>query len=298
MTEAKTRWTVMEMLTWTTDYLQQKGFDHPRRNVEWLLSHVLGYRRLDLYANFDRPLTPGEIAEFKNYLKRRLSHEPLQYIVGETEFYGYRFKVTPNVLIPRPDTEVLVERVLQYGSAGSKEPLRILDVGTGSGNIALSLAMELTKKNRAYEVVAIDKSAEAIAIARENGTRLAATAVTYRDGDIFEDDFVVQLSPPFDVLVSNPPYLSSREYAACPEEVRQFEPRMALDGGDDGLLFYRRLAVIAKRCMAEGGAVFLEVGYDQAAAVAAIFNDAGYVETQIANDYNGIPRVVHITIGR
>lgn len=297
MSEVKTRWTVMEMMTWTTDYLQQKGFDHARRNVEWLLSHVLGYRRLDLYANFDRPLTAHEIAEFKNYLKRRLSNEPLQYIVGETDFYGYRFSVTPNVLIPRPDTEVLVERVLQFCSTRS-ESFRILDVGTGSGNVAISLAMELTKKSHAYEIVAIDKSAEAIAVARENGTRLAASVVTYREGDIFDDDCVAQLLPPFDVMVSNPPYLSSREYAACPEEVRQFEPRMALDGGDDGLLFYRRLAEIGHRCVATGGSIFLEVGYDQAQAVATIFKKAGWVETQISNDYNGIPRVVHVTKDR
>lgn len=298
MTETKNRWTVMEMLTWTTDYLQQKGFDHPRRNVEWLLSHVLGYRRLDLYANFDRPLTPDEIAEFKNYLKRRLSNEPLQYIVGETEFYGYRFTVTPKVLIPRPDTEVLVENVLQHCRTLPDGVLRLLDVGTGSGNIAISLALELTRQNRPHVIVSIDKSADAIAVARDNGAALNVTTADFRESDVFDDAAVAQLLPPFDVMVSNPPYLSPDEYAACPDEVRQFEPRVALDGGDDGLMFYRRLAAMAGSCVIPGGAVFLEAGYDQAPAVVDIFKGAGYVETQIANDYNGIPRVVHITIDR
>jgi len=296
MTEAKSRWTVLEMLKWTTDYLQQKGFENSRLNVEWLLSYVLQYRRLDLYANYDRPLTALEVAEFKATLKRRLAQEPLQYIIGETEFYGYRFRVTPDVLIPRPDTEVLVEKVLSHCLSRVDEPLRILDVGTGSGNIAIALAGELTKRGRSHQIVAIDQSADAISIARDNAARLGVETIEFQVGSILDDAFCTQFSSGFHVLVSNPPYLSGIEYAACPEEVRNHEPRAALDGGENGLMFYERLASAGRKWILQNGSIWLEVGYDQAASVERLFRAEGYVETQLANDYNGIPRVVHITV--
>ncbi len=284
-------WTALSMVKWTTDYLAERGFENPRLNAEWILSHVLSCRRLDLYADFERPLRASELAEYKNLLKRRLRHEPLQYLTGETEFFGLRILVTPDVLIPRPDTEVLVEQTLEAIGGHELRPVRILEIGTGSGNIAIALAVALQKRGTRFQIDSVDVSAAALAVGSQNAALHGVEAnIHFRHDDFLADEFDV--THPYDVIVSNPPYLSDTEYANTPDEVRLFEPRTALHASREGLIFYEKLAIEALRLMRTGSVMAVEAGYDQSQRVADLFREYGLIETEILNDYTGIPRVV------
>lgn len=281
----ESRHTVLSLLGRAADHLRSLGFDEARLHAELLLAHVLGLPRIGLYLNFDRPLTAEETDHFKKLFRRRLNHEPLQYILGETEFMGLRIVVDPRVLIPRPETELLVERALAFAAGLSGGPIAILDVGTGSGNIAVALAHRL----RSASVTALDVSADALRVAGGNVERHVPGRVELVTGDLFSD---VLPQRTFDLVVSNPPYIPLEEFPRLQPEVRNFEPRLATTDEGDGLRFHRRLVHLAWNFLKPGGAFMVEIGFGQAGAVSVLFSDAGFTGVDVTPDYAGIDRVV------
>lgn len=290
MLEEKTRvWTIRSLMKFAIDHLQRRGIDEARLNVELLLSHALQCQRIELYTNFDKPLAAEELKAFRSLYERRLNREPVQYIVGGASFMGMRFKVDSRVLIPRPETETLVEQamlVCQKASPG--QPLSIMEVGTGSGNIAISLA----KFVKGAKLWTIDVSEEALALARENAEYHGVSdKIVFERMDAFEpvDQLLLRR---FDLLVSNPPYVSAGEWEDLQQEVRRFEPRVAVSDWKDGLEFYRRLVELAPYLLRDQGTMVVEVGYGQAETVARMLSDARYEEVEIIPDLQRIPRVV------
>jgi release factor glutamine methyltransferase len=273
-------WTILKVLEWTKGYLAEKGVGNARLEAEWMLCELLGLDRVGLYVNFDKPLTERELAHFRGMVARRARREPLQYILGTQEFMGLDFEVNPAVLIPRHDTETLVEEAVRLGK-GAK---RVLDVGVGSGCIAVSLARLLP----GADVFGVEQSPEALAIARRNAAK-NGVAVTLREGSLFEP----MTGERFDLIVSNPPYIPTADLAELQPEVREFEPREALDGGPDGLDFYRLIIPAAPGYLTPGGWLLFEVGIGQGAQVLGLFKKTGrFGELFTANDPGGIERVV------
>ncbi|HET7462792.1 MAG TPA: peptide chain release factor N(5)-glutamine methyltransferase [Longimicrobium sp.] len=277
-------WTVMELVGWTANYLGEKGFHNPRLNAELLLAGTLGVKRLDLYLQFDRPLKADELASFKARLLRRAKHEPLQYIDGTAAFRDLVLTVDRRVLIPRPETEVLVQEVLDWAAAHGART--VLDVGTGSGAIALALASE-----GAFErVVAVDLSPDALEVARANAAAAAAgAAVDFRLGNVYE----AVGGERFDVIASNPPYVGTEERSSLDAEVRDWEPATALFAGAGGLEVIRPLVEQAPRHLAPGGLLALEIGAGQADAVRALVRATGaFAEPRVRRDLAGRDRIV------
>ena len=279
MNKESTIWTVLKVLDWTKGYLAEKGVENARLEAEWLLCAATGLDRVGLYVNFEKPLSEAELAACRGMVARRARREPLQYILGSQEFFGLDFAVTPAVLIPRHDTEVLVEEALRR-APGAK---RLLDIGTGSGCIAVALAKELP----AAEVFAVEKSPEALALAQQNASH-HAVRVTFCEGSLFEPVGEER----FDLIVSNPPYIPTADLESLQPEVRDFEPQGALDGGPDGLEFYRLLVPATPAHLSPGGWLMVEVGIGQAAAVWALFEKSGFGALFTAKDPAGIERVV------
>lgn len=275
------RWTLLRILKWTADYFGERGIDSPRLDAELLLAAALGLDRVGLYLNYDRPLTDTELDRFRDSVKRRAGHEPVQYILGSSEFWSLRLQIDRQVLIPRADTEVLVEEVL---ALMPNRPLRLLDVGTGSGAIAIALAHE----RPGWLITAVDISPAALNVARTNSALHNLTErIDFLEGDLAE------LPPgPFEMVVSNPPYIPSGDLDALMPEVRDHEPRLALDGGPDGLAAYRMLTGQAGRILAPGGWLAVEVGIGQAETVTEMFLAAGLEQVSQRDDYGGRPRVV------
>jgi release factor glutamine methyltransferase len=268
-------WTVRRVLTWTAQHFEKKDIDSPRLTAEVLLSFVLKLDRVRLYIDLDRPLDAAELAAYRALIERRIGGEPTQYLTGVKEFYNRRFQVDARVLIPRPETELLVEAVLQR--LPKDAPSRALDLCTGSGCIAVSLAAERPQAS----VWATDLSPDACALGRENAETLGVGGrVTVLAGDLF-----APLPPDarFDVVVSNPPYIATGELATLQAEVRR-EPRLALDGGADGLDLVRRVVSGARERLKPGGLLALEIGETQGAAVKALLTAAGYLEPRIERD--------------
>jgi len=250
-------WTILKVLQWTTGYFSRKGIDQPRANAEVLLAHALGLERIQLYLRHDQPLSPVELARYRQLVQRRAAREPTQYITGKQEFWSLELDVTPAVLIPRPETEVLVEAALEV--LGS-ESARVLDLGTGSGAIAIAIAHECPN----VQVVATDRSPEALAVAMRNvrkhgfKDRIALAAVAYFDA-------FTSLFPPFDLIVSNPPYIGENEFSDLAPEVSRFEPSTALlGGGAKGLDAIRRILMDTPDFLKPGGTLLLEIGQGQA----------------------------------
>ncbi|HPM58034.1 MAG TPA: peptide chain release factor N(5)-glutamine methyltransferase [bacterium] len=285
-------WTLLRMIQWSSDYLATRGFENSRLLSERLLAHVLELRRVDLYLQFDRPLTPAELAHYKQLFLRLVAHEPLQYLLGETEFMSLPFAVGPGVLIPRPETELLVEKALERARAvAAREGMvRIIDLGTGTGCIAVSLAKNVPEAS----LVAVDLSAAALEWAERNS---AAHGVSSRV-ELVEHDF--RNSPlsawrgGFDLAVSNPPYIRSGDWAGLAAEIRDHEPREALLGGEDGLDAYRNLAQILPMLLKTGGEALIEFGDGMSAAVVAIFKQAGFAGAEFFRDLAGRERLVHL----
>jgi release factor glutamine methyltransferase len=274
-------WTVLALLKWTANYFAGKGIENGRLDAELLLAEILHLNRIGLYLNFDRPVQSDELAAFRALIERRARREPIAYILGHCEFWSLTFKVGPAVLIPRGDTETLVEAALKVLPPGGT----LLDVGVGSGAIALALAHERPD----LSVEGIDLSPAALAIATENAQRLGlAERVALRQGNLFALDGSKQ----YDAIVSNPPYIASGEKATLMPEVRDFEPSLALFAGADGLDCYRALVPAAKALLKSSGTLLVEVGAGQATAVAELFAVAGYVEICTSRDLAGIERVV------
>jgi release factor glutamine methyltransferase len=273
-------WTVLKVLNWTKGYLAEKGVENARLEAEWLLCAALDVDRVGVYLNFDKPLSPAELASVRAMVARRARREPLQYILGNQEFMGFEFEVSPSVLIPRYDTGILVEEAVKRCS-GAK---RILDIGVGSGCIAIALAAALSEA----EVFGVEKSREALDLAAKNAKR-NGTAVRLFEGSLFEP--VQDLT--FDLIVSNPPYIPSGDIAGLQPEVRDFEPVEALDGGLDGLDFYRTIIPMAPDYLNADGWLMFEVGINQASQVLRMLEDSAcYGELFSARDAGGIERVV------
>lgn len=291
-------WTIQKILDWSIGFLKERGSPSARLDTELLLSHALGCSRLQLYTGFDKPLTAEEREPFKKLLLRRAAGEPVAYITETKEFMGLPLRVTPDVLIPRPDTEVLVEHALPWLTAlnrpqdpektSESSSLSVLDVGTGSGCIALSLAKELPKAR----IIAWDVSLAALAIAEQNRLNLAIDNVQFEHRNALAqeswDSFVPES---LDLLVSNPPYISCTEEPDLPVSVIGYEPRMALIA-DDGLSFYRMFAQNARRILKPHGRLLVEIGSTQAEAVCALLRDAGWQDVSVYRDYSRLDRVV------
>lgn len=274
------KWTIGSILKWTWQYFSDKGVASPRLDAEVLLCHVLNKDRLYLYVNHDKPLEGHELKSFRDMVKKRAMRLPVAYIVGFKEFMGYNFKVNEHVLIPRPDTEILVETTIEY--LPQEEP-KILDIGTGSGAIIISL---LRQKQDAIGV-AVDISTEALAIARLNAECLGvADRLKLTESDVF-----AKVEGQFDVIVSNPPYIPVADVKALEEEVKK-EPLKALEGGLDGLDFYRSIIKDAHKYLKPKGFLIFEVGIHQAQLVKTLGLNENLEFETIRKDYGGIERVV------
>ena len=319
-------WTILKLLQWTTNYLKSKDLESPRLEAEVLLAHLLNLKRIDLYVQFERILAPDELASFKALLKRRVDHEPLAYIVGKKEFYSRDFFMTPDVLIPRPETEMLVKVVLnnfkmgqrskvegpkssdqhlpaealaKEGPATSDGRVRGLEIGLGSGCISITLLLEIPT----LTMDAIEISEKAIGIARKNAEKhgvvdrlnasvcdflMACTGTRLRNG---QAKFCAPTSG-YDFIVSNPPYISTAEMNHLPETVKKFEPRIALEAGDEGLSFYPKIAEFAKNHLKTGGFLAVEIGEDQGYRAKTIFEEHGLSGVEVKKDLSGKERVV------
>lgn len=273
-------WTVLRLLKWTAEYFAGKGIEHGRLDAELLLAATLKLNRVGLYLNYDRPLSAEELTAFRKQVERRARREPLAYILGRCEFWSLPFVVTPAVLVPRPDTEVLVEEALKRLPPQG----RVLDVGLGSGAIAVAIAHERGDAR----VEGIDVSPEALAVALENAAANGvAERVAFRQGDLFSLD-----GGPYELIISNPPYIAAGEIPTLMPEVRDYEPSLALIAGAAGLDCYRALVPAALMQLVAGGWLLVEVGANQAPAVSALFAAAGFADIVTACDLAGIERVV------
>ena len=281
-------WTVKKILDWTVGYLERKGDERPRLSAEWLLSAATGLSRVEIYANFDKPLNPDELDIMRAGVKRRAAGEPLQYVTGEMPFRHIVLKCEPGVLIPRPETEVLVDAVLE--DLEGKELPRVLDLCTGTGCIALSIAGE----HPDTVVIATDISPKATALTERNSRALGLGGWV----DVLECDLASGVVPEFegtfDVLVSNPPYIPTEVLdREVPSEVRDFEPALALDGGEDGLDIFRRILEVAPRMLKADGMLACELFEDALDAAAELVKaEQGWSRVEIREDLTRRPRVL------
>ncbi len=278
----------LEALNQAVDKFRSEGIDRPRTNAELLLGAVLNVRKIDLYLDRDRILTPQQVEKFGQFVQERLSGKPVQYILGSTEFFGFELKVNPSVLIPRPETETLVETVLE-NLRGVDRP-RIIDLGTGSGAIAISLAKHLTGSH----VYATDVSLEALKVAQDNARRHnVQEQIELLSGDLFEPLKGRKLEGTINCVVSNPPYVSAEEFETLPKEVKDFEPIVALKTDEQGLSFHRKIAQNSLDFLSPGGILALEVGLGQSSKVADLIRTQdGFNRIEIRKDLGGIERVV------
>jgi release factor glutamine methyltransferase len=300
--------TVLEIIKRTTDFLATKGIESPRLNAELLIGHALLRKRMQLYLEFERLLTEAELEtirplvrrraqhEFERLLteaeletirplvRRRAQHEPLQYITGEAEFYGLKLKVDRRALIPRPETELLIQQIVA-ARTGLEFPPRILDLGTGTGAIALALATAYPEAS----VTATDRSADALELARQNA---GANALDQRVAFVLSDWFDAVPSGPYDLIVSNPPYLSSAEVAETRSEVQKFEPREALVSADEGLADLAKIIAAAPQFLTPGGMMALETGIAQHERLQALVHQAGMARVESKRDLTGRDRFI------
>jgi len=282
-------WKVVELIQTTTAFFKQKQIENARLNAEMLLAHVLDKSRIDLYVQFERPLSPDELTTFREYVSRRSKNEPLQYIIGETEFMGLPFQVNPSVLIPRPETEILCEEILKLKDSYSI-PLKLLDIGTGSGCIAISLAHFWPDAN----ITAIDISPDALKTAERNKVLNNITNLNLIEQDVFNLTNNAVFNDKFKIIVSNPPYIAQDEMASLQIEVRDFEPREALTDADDGLSFYRHIMDLVAGNTLSCEYLFFEMSGSQPKKIVAEAKKRNFTDIAIVNDLNGIERVLKI----
>jgi release factor glutamine methyltransferase len=276
--------TVLESLKLSTEFLEKKAIESARLNAELLLAEILNCKRLDLYLKFDQPLKEKEVDQYREWISRRGKYEPLQYIIGKVEFFGLQFKVNSNVLIPRPETEILVEEVIKEYK--DKVNLRILDIGTGSGNIPIALSKNLTDA----EITSIDVSSKALDVAKENAI---SNGVESKINFILSDiNHFTHDTTPFDLIISNPPYISADEYSTLQKEITDYEPSIALTDSNDGLEFYRTIASKSNSLLKSSGKIFLETGQGQFEDVRKILQNYQFHNIEIVKDYQQIERVI------
>ena len=274
---------VREIIKKTTDFFAAKGVESPRLNAELLVGHALGLKRMQLYIQFERLLTEAELEKIRPLVRRRAQREPIQYILGETEWFGLKLKIDKRALIPRPETERLAELVTEIVSA---PPARILDLGTGSGALALGLAHRWPEA----QVVAVDRSVEALALARENAVLLTLDGrVSFAESDWFS---ALPADAPFNLIVANPPYLTEAETAAAEPEVRGHEPHSALVADNDGLADLGKIIAAAPPFLAVDGLLALETGIAQHAELSRLCIAAGFSRVESKQDFTGRDRFV------
>jgi release factor glutamine methyltransferase len=278
--------TVLEAIQKSAEFLGKKNVESPRLQAELLLAHLLKMPRMKLYLNFERALSPAETDALRELIKRRAAREPLQHIVGSTSFCGFEIVVNHHALVPRPETELLAEFGWNFLSALNSQNVTALDFGTGTGCIAIALAAKCPDAN----IVVTDISAEAIALAKENAARnKVSERIEFLQGDGFA---AIAADSKFDLISSNPPYIPSTEIETLQPEVRDFDPRAALDGGADGLDFYRKLAAEAKPFLKPDGKIMLEFGDGQADAIKSIFENEKWVVEAVREDYSQRARIL------
>jgi release factor glutamine methyltransferase len=284
-TPPPTIWTIKALLNWTTEFLAKKGIENPRADAQILLAHVLKCKKIDLIVRYNEQPEEAERAWFRELIQRRIAGWPVAYLVGSRDFYLLSFDVSPDVLIPRPETETLVLEALAF-----LKPLKsptILDLGCGSGCIAISIAHQKTDAR----ITAIDISPDALNVAKRNAAKHGVDErIAFLQGDLFAP---LSAGIAFDLVVSNPPYIAQTEFAGLAPDVRDHEPRVALDGGLDGLAFYRRIAGGVERFLKVGGRLLVEIGYTQEAAVREILTEQAELELgPTLKDLEGHPRVM------
>lgn len=277
--------TILEIIKKTTDFLASKGIESPRLNAELLVGHALERKRMQLYLEFERPLTEAELERIRPLVRRRAQHEPLQYVVGEEEFHGLMLKVDRRVLIPRPETELLVEMLLAAVRERGTPALRVLELGTGSGAIACALARAWPDAT----VVATDVSTGALEVASVNA---AANAVADRMQFVVSDWWAAVPAGPYDVIVSNPPYLTPEETGGAAREVRDYEPHLALTSGQDGMDALRVIAAGVSAYLRPGGVLALETGIEQHAELMRRLTAAGFAQVDSKRDLTGRDRFI------
>jgi release factor glutamine methyltransferase len=280
-------WTVTQLLDWTRGYFEKHGVESPRLCAEILLAHAMACDRIELYTRYQTVPTEETLRTFRAAVREAADGKPIAYLTGTKEFFALEFEVTPDVLIPRPETEVLIERTIDLLRHDQHHKHTILDVGTGSGCIAISLAKHLPQ----VAICASDVSPTAVEVARRNARRHGLLErIEFRVGDLFEPWGSERR---FDVIVSNPPYVAESDAASLPANVRDFEPREALFAGDDGLLVVRRLIAEAPQYLRPGGRLLTEVAYNQSGAVRGLLDESAWSDIVTYRDALGHERVVH-----
>lgn len=283
-------WTIQRILSRTQDYFQKHLVPDPRLSAELLLAGVLKLKRLELYLQFERILTPDELSQYRDFIQRRIKFEPVQYILGEQDFMGLTFSVSSEVLIPRPETELLVEAVLVAVKQMNPSALRVVDIGTGSGSIAISLAHYCPRA----EIMAIDISQKAIQVAQENARKIGTANVSFFHADI--GSIPLKTFGKVDIVVSNPPYVSRQQYENLHPQVKNYEPTAALLAGLDGLDFYRKVLPRLPELLKEAGWIFLEIGCDQQQEIEKLLIDHHFKNISFVKDYQNIHRIVKAQI--
>lgn len=276
-------WTIINLIKWGEDYFISKGVSNAKLEVEWFLCHILNCKRIDLYVQFELPLMENQLNQFKEFITRRISGEPFQHIVGKADFYGRDFKINKHVLIPRPETEIIIELLKKRPKIES-----LLEIGTGSGCLATTISLE----NLASSIIATDISRDAINVAKENASELSVENIDFKIHNFLQTD----INSTFDVVVSNPPYISSDEMDGLQKEVQDFDPQIALTDNSDGLSFYRRFAEMGKLLLNKNGFMLLEFGgAHQIEPIVDIFESYSF-NVKFHNDLQDNPRIVEVIL--
>ncbi len=273
-------WTIRKLLNWLITQFEKNDIISPKQNAETIISHVLKMKRLDIYLHLEKEISKTLSNLILDIALRREKHEPLQYILGETEFYGYKIKVCNSVLIPRPETELLVEKIINE----EKKVNSLLEIGTGSGAIAIALAKNLNAKT----IDAVDISETALKTAQQNAD-LNNVEINFFHSDIFEN-----VTGRYDIIVSNPPYISQTEYEQLSKEIKDHEPKSALQAKNNGLYFYEKILQNAKEHLTKSGKIYFEIGYDQADKIIEIAKENGFCNIRVFKDLNGFDRIMRI----
>lgn len=286
--------TILDIIKSSTELLANKNITNPRLNVELLLCEVMNCDRVKLYLDFEKPLTKNELDLYRDWFKKRLNYEPLQYITGNAYFYGYKFKVTQNVLIPRQETEILVEKVLENIKNSPKEnSINIFEIGTGSGCISIALGKKLDELNINYNITAIDISNEALEVAKINLNDLAANPerITFVEKDVFK---IENLNKDIDYIISNPPYIPYAEFENLDDEVNKYEPSISLTDFKDGLSFYKKILQLYSSPVITGK-LFFEIAYNKKNNLEKLLSGFTNLKWKFYKDYSDNFRVLEVS---
>ena len=288
---AKKVWTIKDVLLWTSEYFKKNDIQSAQLNAEMIIAKVLNCSRMELYLKYDKPLNLIERKEIRNLVKKRATHYPIQYLLGETEFYGYKFLVDEGVMIPRPETEILVDAVISYIKQSNNDQWNILDIGTGTGIIPISIYKYFKNKEINMQFLAIDISETALENVRKNIAFHKIKNIQIVKSNLFEN---LTDGMKFDIIISNPPYISAKEMESLQKEIREYEPKTALLGGENGLIYYQNILEKADNFLNQYGKVFFEIGANQKDDMEKIIHHLDYKLIDIIKDYNDLYRVLII----